>query len=178
MVSAVISKPADGGGVRSVAIDLSELRRFAIKRHVRLGYNGDEIPNGGSCAICMGEWGEGFSEQHARTCPVVGRALPPLGRGEGISETEIANIIADHIDVSDEALKAAGGALGISGIGDAAAETVRRLPQGGGDATVVWLREIDAGTDNACWAICNQVDSGALPFVLDASLPSHQRGEK
>lgn len=28
---------------------------------------------------------------------------------------------------------------------------------------VVWVREIDAGTDNACWAICAPGDQGARP---------------
>lgn len=31
--------------------------------------------------------------------------------------------------------------------------------------TVVWLREIDAGTDAACWVVCNKVDPGAVAFV-------------
>jgi hypothetical protein len=28
----------------------------------------------------------------------------------------------------------------------------------------VWLREVDAGTDNACWVACNKVDPGAVEF--------------
>jgi hypothetical protein len=30
--------------------------------------------------------------------------------------------------------------------------------------TIVYLREVDAGTDNACWIVCNKVDEGAVPF--------------
>lgn len=30
---------------------------------------------------------------------------------------------------------------------------------------VVWLREIDAGTDNACWVVCAKNDLGSRPFV-------------
>lgn len=29
----------------------------------------------------------------------------------------------------------------------------------------VYLRELDAGTDNACWIVCNQVDSDAVEFT-------------
>lgn len=28
----------------------------------------------------------------------------------------------------------------------------------------VYLKEIDAGTDNACWVACNRLDPGAVPF--------------
>lgn len=30
---------------------------------------------------------------------------------------------------------------------------------------IVYLREIDAGTDNACWVICNKIDPGAVAFT-------------
>lgn len=34
---------------------------------------------------------------------------------------------------------------------------------------LVWLREIDADTDSACWIICAKGDPGAVTFVpLDA----------
>jgi hypothetical protein len=29
----------------------------------------------------------------------------------------------------------------------------------------VYLREVDAGTDNACWVVCNKVDEGAVAFA-------------
>jgi hypothetical protein len=29
---------------------------------------------------------------------------------------------------------------------------------------IVWLRQMDAGTDNACWVVCNQADPDATPF--------------
>lgn len=32
------------------------------------------------------------------------------------------------------------------------------------DAEVVWLRQIDAGSDNECWVVCSQLDAGATPF--------------
>ena len=39
----------------------------------------------------------------------------------------------------------------------------------------VYLREIDAGTDNACWVVCNKVDKGAVLFVpLDQILYANQ----
>lgn len=31
---------------------------------------------------------------------------------------------------------------------------------------IVYLREMDAGTDNACWVVCNRVDDGSRAFVL------------
>lgn len=27
-----------------------------------------------------------------------------------------------------------------------------------------WLREVDSGTDNACWIVCNRIDPGAVEF--------------
>lgn len=32
-------------------------------------------------------------------------------------------------------------------------------------AEVVWLYEVDAGTDCACWFVGNRVDEGAVPFI-------------
>ena len=29
----------------------------------------------------------------------------------------------------------------------------------------VWLREIDPGTDNACWVVCAKGDPGAVEFM-------------
>lgn len=29
----------------------------------------------------------------------------------------------------------------------------------------VYLREVDAGTDNACWVVCAKSDPGAVAFV-------------
>lgn len=31
---------------------------------------------------------------------------------------------------------------------------------------VVWVREVDAGTDNACWVVCAQGDPGARPALV------------
>jgi hypothetical protein len=39
---------------------------------------------------------------------------------------------------------------------------------------VVFLREVDAGTDSACWVISNRVDSGAVPFFRGVSVPRHE----
>lgn len=36
----------------------------------------------------------------------------------------------------------------------------RRAPD-----VVVYLREIDAGTDNACWIVCAKDDPGAVTFT-------------
>lgn len=30
---------------------------------------------------------------------------------------------------------------------------------------VVYLREVDAGTNNACWVVCSKGDPGAVAFV-------------
>lgn len=30
---------------------------------------------------------------------------------------------------------------------------------------IVWLREVDADTDNACWLVCAKGDPGAVAFV-------------
>lgn len=30
---------------------------------------------------------------------------------------------------------------------------------------IIWLREIDAETDNACWVVCANGDPGAVAFV-------------
>ena len=27
---------------------------------------------------------------------------------------------------------------------------------------LAWLREVDSGTDNACWVVCNKTDPGAV----------------
>lgn len=32
---------------------------------------------------------------------------------------------------------------------------------------VVYLREVDAGTDNSCMVVCAKGDPGALPYVMD-----------
>jgi hypothetical protein len=31
--------------------------------------------------------------------------------------------------------------------------------------TTVYLREVDAGTDNACWVVCAKGDPGAVEFA-------------
>lgn len=36
---------------------------------------------------------------------------------------------------------------------------------------VVWLSEVDAGTDNACWVISNRVDADAVPFFRGIDFP-------
>lgn len=48
---------------------------------------------------------------------------------------------------------------------------------------IIYLREIDAGTDNACWVVCARVDPDAVPFspinatqlVRRAPNPKHRR---
>ena len=37
---------------------------------------------------------------------------------------------------------------------------------------IVYLREIDAGTDNACWVVCAKGDPGAVEFMPPAIAPS------
>lgn len=36
---------------------------------------------------------------------------------------------------------------------------------------VVYLREVDAGTDNACWVVCAGGDPGAVAFTPRWPLP-------
>lgn len=31
---------------------------------------------------------------------------------------------------------------------------------------ISWLREVDAGTDNACWVVCAKGDPGSRPVFL------------
>jgi hypothetical protein len=40
------------------------------------------------------------------------------------------------------------------------------------DFEIVWLREVDAGTDNACWIPSNRVDPSAVAFV-----PLHSKSD-
>lgn len=47
------------------------LRKIAIRKHVRMGYDGTEIPNGFSCDVCHSEWDEGDPERHTTTCCAV-----------------------------------------------------------------------------------------------------------
>jgi hypothetical protein len=53
------------------------LRKYAIKRHVRLGEGLREIPNGGSCEICETNWLPGQPESHRASCLL---ATWPSGR--------------------------------------------------------------------------------------------------
>lgn len=39
------------------------------------------------------------------------------------------------------------------------------IPAGEAPAERVWLREVDAGADNACWIVCARHDAGAVAFV-------------
>lgn len=40
---------------------------------------------------------------------------------------------------------------------DKARRTIIAMPR-----EIVWLREVDAGTDNACWVVCARGDPGAV----------------
>lgn len=42
-------------------------------------------------------------------------------------------------------------------------------PERSMEPVVVYLREIDAGTDTACWVVCNKVDPGAVLFIAHSS---------
>lgn len=35
---------------------------------------------------------------------------------------------------------------------------------------LVWLRLVDAGTDNECWFVCNRCDPGAIPFIPESEI--------
>jgi hypothetical protein len=41
---------------------------------------------------------------------------------------------------------------------------------------IVWLREIDAGTDNACWVISNRSDRDSVPFYRGADVTRKESG--
>lgn len=41
---------------------------------------------------------------------------------------------------------------------------IAREKMGLKDGPVVYLREIDAGTDNACWVVCAKGDPSAVKF--------------
>lgn len=43
---------------------------------------------------------------------------------------------------------------------DKARRTIITVPR-----EIVWLREVDAGTDNACWVVCAKGDIGGVAFV-------------
>ncbi|MFA5897745.1 MAG: hypothetical protein WC829_01400 [Hyphomicrobium sp.] len=53
-----------------VTIERADLRRLALVRHERPGYNGTFVPNGGSCKICKVEWDRNEPELHAENCPL------------------------------------------------------------------------------------------------------------
>ena len=54
----------------TVTIERTALRRIALRRHVRMGYGGTEIPNGGGCVLCGDEWEANEPESHELTCPL------------------------------------------------------------------------------------------------------------
>lgn len=62
-------------GQDMVQIERAELRRIAVRRRIRLGFGMGEVPNGGSCVICKGEWGHDRPEDHALTCPLFVAAI-------------------------------------------------------------------------------------------------------
>lgn len=39
------------------------------------------------------------------------------------------------------------------------------------EGVCVWLREVDSGTDNACWVVCNRIDPGAIEFASTTGEP-------
>lgn len=44
------------------------LRRFAVRQHVRMASGGGTVPSGGSCEVCKTEWSEGQPESHRASC--------------------------------------------------------------------------------------------------------------
>lgn len=53
-----------------VAELVTELRKLAIKQHIRMASGGGHVNNGRSCAVCMGAWEDHAPEFHAVTCPL------------------------------------------------------------------------------------------------------------
>lgn len=49
----------------------TDLRRLAIKQHVRMATNGGFVNNGRSCEVCKGEWADDAPEFHALTCTAI-----------------------------------------------------------------------------------------------------------
>jgi len=43
---------------------------------------------------------------------------------------------------------------------DKARRTIITMPR-----EIVWLREVDSGSDNACWVVCARGDPGAIAFT-------------
>lgn len=86
---AALSAPApiEAGWQETVTIDRNELRRHVIANHVRLTSGGGMVPNGRSCKICMGEWADGATENHALTCPLDGSAPPRQDGNSGGSRS-------------------------------------------------------------------------------------------
>lgn len=63
-------------GVAQHAELLAAVRKLALRRHIRLGYEGAEIHNGGSCALCKSEWGPEDFETHVPGC-FAAQSIPP-----------------------------------------------------------------------------------------------------
>lgn len=73
---------------------------------------------------------------------------------------------------------------------EALAAALQQSPGTDAAREVVFLVEIDAGTDNACWVIGNRVDQGSVPFfrgfdfprpdreVPGSQISSHQRSQE
>ncbi len=77
--------------MRMEALRLSEendklraaLRRFALRRHVRMASGGGEVPSGGSCALCNTEWRRDQPEAHRANCLLANSAALASQRGTG-----------------------------------------------------------------------------------------------
>jgi hypothetical protein len=47
-----------------------------------------------------------------------------------------------------------------------------------GDEDLAWLREVDAGTDNACWVVCAKGDPGGIPVYSATALAQARLAER
>jgi hypothetical protein len=56
--------------VQALQTALPALWKLSMRRHVRLGHGGTEVPNGTSCQLCEIQANEGVELNHLDTCPI------------------------------------------------------------------------------------------------------------
>jgi hypothetical protein len=78
--------------------------------------------------------------------------------------------VSELDDASNACLELAAKHGYATGHGDTVSDMIRefsaQIPLRSSEgSTIVWLREIDRGTDSACWVVCNKIDPGAIMFT-------------
>jgi hypothetical protein len=56
--------------VQALQTALPALWKLSMRRHVRLGHGGTEVPNGTSCQLCEIQANEGVELNHLENCPI------------------------------------------------------------------------------------------------------------